>query len=410
MADLFAEPEITERYLIKRDSKGKIRCVHMYYNWNDDSHSFHIQRLTYQYKGVRTTQPLIEVTKGKVNRTAKQQTELQFNSNLKSYRDKGYKDIDKDPDTFEEQELIEMLPEFTTDANGFPKHMCAKKISDVKESSIEKIKYWYGSRKIDGLRNSFYFSDGKIRTASRGGQNYDYSTLHFTQNPKFIEFFKKHPDYKLDGELYKHGKSLQQLNSAARLEKNAYDCDWLEYYIYDIMIPNITFEDRLKVLNEIKLELNLGFDPNKIWENDDLQIQMVPQEPVSGINNINLLHDKYVQEGWEGLVIRDPNKEYKFGGRGNEMIKIKKYKDDCFKVIGIEQGARPCEDMTFILETPEGKTFKAKPIGDRNQRIDYTNNFEKLYKGKIGECKFFYYSDEGTPLQPIFKAFRYDCE
>ena len=151
--------------------------------------------------------------------------------------------------------------------------MCAKKIEDVKESSITKIPYWYGSRKIDGLRCSFYWDGREIKTASRGGKNYDYSTTHFTKNNKFIEFFKKHPDYVLDGELYKHGKSLEQLNSAGRMEKNAVDCDWLEYYIYDIMLPNVIFEDRLKVLNSIKEELNLGFDPIKLWKNDYLRHQ-----------------------------------------------------------------------------------------------------------------------------------------
>lgn len=405
--DLF-EKEITQKYLIKKDSKNKIRCVDISYSWEDDPHLFRIYRYTYQYKGKRTTQPFIDVSKGKVNRTAKEQTILQFNSNVKSYMDKGYKEISNDPDNYTEQELIDILPEFTTDANGFNKHMCAKKIEDVKESSITKVPYWYGSRKIDGLRCSFYWDGKEIKTASRGGKNYDYTTMHFTKNNKFIEFFKKHPNYVLDGELYKHGKSLEQLNSAGRMEKNAVDCDWLEYYIYDIMLPNVIFEDRLKVLNSIKEELNLGFDPIKLWKNDDLQIQMVPQEPVAGIDNINLLHDQYVQEGWEGLVIRDPNKVYKFGGRGAEMIKIKKYKDDCFKVIGIEQGIRHYDDMTFVLVTSDGNIFKAKPIGDRNQKIDYTDNFEKLYKDKIGECKFFYYSDKGTPLQPVFKAFRYD--
>ena len=288
--DLF-DNGVSENYLVKKDSKGKVRCVKIIYEWNDESHSYYIKRYTYQYRGKRIDQPIIEVSVGKVNRTAREQTILQYNSNIKAYKDKGYKDIDKDPDVYSELELNEMLPEFTTDANGFAKHMKAKRIDDVKSSSIEKVKYWYGSRKIDGLRCSFYWDGNKIITASRGGKDYEYSTVHFTKNKKFIEFFKMHPDYILDGELYKHGKSLQQLNSAARMEKNAYDCDWLEYYIYDIMLPNVIFEDRLKILNEVSKQLNLGFDPEKTWKENDLQIQMVPQERVTGLSNIDLLHN-----------------------------------------------------------------------------------------------------------------------
>ena len=135
---------------------------------------------------------------------------------------------------------------------------------------------------------------------------------------------------------------------------------------------------------------------------------MVPQEKVSGFDNIMKLHNNYVEEGFEGVVIRNPESEYGFGKRTNSMIKIKKYRDDCFLVTGILPGLRGSEDMVFICQTEDGKEFKAKPLGDRLQKEEYWNNFESKYKGKIGECKFFYYSDEGTPLQPAFKAFRYD--
>ena len=120
------------------------------------------------------------------------------------------------------------------------------------------------------------------------------------------------------------------------------------------------------------------------------------------------LHNQYVSEGWEGLVIRDPDALYRPNGRTNDMIKIKIYKDDCFRVIGKEAGLRGSEDMVFIMEMPDGRTFKAKPFGDREQKEEYWNNFETHYKGHIGECKFFYYSDDGIPLQPAFKAFRDD--
>lgn len=264
---------------------------------------------------------------------------------------------------------------------------------------------------VHNCRCSFYWDGKRILTASRGGGTYEYSTQHITQNPKFIEFFKKHPDYVLDGELYKHGKQLQEISGAARLEKNAVDCDWLEYYIYDIMLPDKTFYDRLQILKEIKEELNLGFDPYKKWNDGDLQIQMVPQEKVSGYDNIMDLHNKYVEEGWEGVVIRNPDKVYGFGKRTNDMIKVKRYKDSEFLVVGYELGLRGVEDMVFICETPNGKTFKAKPTGDKLTKEEYINNFDSKYKNHIATVKYFYYSNgndevNGVPLQPCLKAFR----
>lgn len=406
MQDLFESQEQTEAWLITRDAKGKIRCIRIYFTKEGDGYIIH--RISYQHLGKRTVQPEIAVTQGKVKRDAYAQTILQFMSLIKTYKDKGYKEIDKDPDRYSAEELDLMLPEFNTDANGFKKHMLAKQIDKVSDKALNKVPYWYASRKIDGLRCSFYWDKNKIKSASRGGGDYDLALQHFINNKVLIEFFKNHPDFVLDGELYKHGKTLQQISGAARLEKNAYDCDWLQYYIYDVMIPNTPFKERIKLLISIAKELHIGFDPYHEFKEGDLQMQIVPHVKVTGYDNMMELHNKYVEEGFEGVVIRDPNANYEFGSRKNSMIKIKKYKDDTFKVIGIEPGLRGAEDMVFILVTNEGKEFKAKPLGDRATKQEYWDNFESKYKGHIGECKFFYYSDDGIPLQPAFKAFRWD--
>ena len=66
--------------------------------------------------------------------------------------------------------------------------------------------------------------------------------------------------------------------------------------------------------------------------------------------------------------------------------------------------------MVFIMGLPDGRTFKAKPLGDRLQKEEYVENFDTMCKGHMGECKFFYYSDDGIPLQPAMKAIRDDLE
>ena len=390
-------------YLVKKDSNGKIRCV-ILSKIKEREDYFVIKRTTFQYGGKHTNQPDIVITEGKAKRDASAQTELQYNAKLKEYKDKGYKEIEKDPEEYSISEINEILPEVNTDSNGFAKHMLAKSSDKVKESSIDKVKYWFASRKIDGVRCSFYWNGKKILTASRGGGTYEYSTQHITQNPKFIEFFKKHPDYILDGELYKHGKQLQEISGAARLEKNAVDCDWLEYYIYDIMIPDVPFSDRLYKLDEIQEAPELGFEPNKEWDDKDLKFQMVPQVEVSGWASIKKLHDQYVAEGFEGIVVRNPDKPYGFGKRTNDMIKVKEYQDAEFEITGLSEGLRD-EDMCFTCITDKGIEFKAKPMGNRELKQQYRENLDNLI-GKMATVKFFYYSEEGTPLQPVLKCIR----
>jgi DNA ligase-1 len=164
-------------------------------------------------------------------------------------------------------------------------------------------------------------------------------------------------------------------------------------------------------MQEYAKELDLKeFDPVREWQDGDLKIQFLPQRKMSGWSSMMKYHNQYVSEGWEGLVIRKASAKYGPGKRTNDMIKIKIYNEDTFKCVDIVQGLRLYDDMVFVMETKDGKQFKAKPFGDRNQKVEYTDNFESKYKGHMGDCKFFEYSPYGIPEQPSFIAFRWDLE
>ena len=333
---------------------------------------------------------------------------MQINHLVKEKKDKGYREVEKDPEEYTESELNNILGTTVTSQDGVPKPMLAKQVDKVTNTKIFD-KEWYVSRKIDGLRALIYMGeDGELHTASRGAMNYDAAMYEILSNPILIEIFKENKGLIMDGEAYHHGFSLQQLNSIARTQKTAVDYGVLQFYWYDIVDTNSTFDERWAYMQDIKDKYNLSFDPERIFKRDELRIQFVPQQLISGYDNMLKLHNQFVEEGWEGLVIRDPDVVYRPNGRTNDMIKIKVYKSEDFLVTGYELGLRGSEDMVFICETADGKEFKAKPLGDRLQKEEYVENFDSLYKGHVGECKFFYYSDDGVPLQPCFKAFRDD--
>lgn len=405
--------------LVTKDSKGKIRVVEISYEWDDTRRGYVIRRNTYQYGGKVTAQPEILITQGKVNRTVTEQTKLEYASHLKKYQDKGYKLIPEGSniDSISKEEVESLIPDDKTDANGFKKHMLAKDFNKVSSAVYDKIKHWWASRKIDGVRCSFYNSSSvctddlfksqestEVTSASRGGGHYDNATKHIRNHPKMVEFFKNHPDVILDGELYIHGRSLQYISGLARTEIDVDDeCDELEFWIYDVMIDR-PFEERLELLEEIKEELNLGFDIEYEFGQSDLKLRMVPHEEVSGWLEIKKLHDKYVGEGFEGVVIRDPSKTYGFGKRTNDMIKIKEYQDGEFEITGLSEGLRE-EDMCFTCVASNGTEFKAKPMGSRELKQEYRENLDNII-GKMATVKFFYLSDEGVPLQPCIKCIR----
>lgn len=397
-------------HLISRDSKGKIRVVEISAGWSDEQHGYCIRRTTYQLGGKKTSQPDIWIYKGKASRTLKEQLELEYKSNTKKYLDKGYKLLQGNIYDYTSEQLDEILGEVRTNQDGIPKPQLAKQADKVTNKKVFDKEY-LASRKIDGLRCLIYMGeDGELHTASRGAMNYDAAMYQILSHPTLIKLFNDNPGLILDGECYKHGLSLQQINSVARTQVTAVDYSVLQFYWYDIVDLNATAEERANRIEIIAKELNLEFDPNKVFEDGELRVQVVPQEEISGWDNMEKLHNQYVSEGWEGLVIRLKSAVYGPNKRTNDMLKIKMYKQDTYKVIGIAQGLREYDDMVFILETEDGKEFKAKPFGDRNQKIEYTNNFEEKYKEHLGDVKYFYYSDEGTPLQPSFVAFRPDLE
>lgn len=73
---------------------------------------------------------------------------------------------------------------------------------------------------------------------------------------------------------------MQEISGCVRREKEAPTFK-LQYYLYDVVMDK-PFKERLDVLNQIAKDLDLpDFDPNRIYSESDLRIQMVPHAQVS---------------------------------------------------------------------------------------------------------------------------------
>ena len=391
--------------LVSRDSNGKVRVVYSEGKWNQKTGEFVINKKTGLLHGKLTQQPEKIISEGKAKRTPYEQGVQEYRSLIKKYLDKGYKDVKvetkKKLEELTEEDINTFLPNTKTDANGVLKPMLAKPYKDVATKSFEKE--YYCSKKIDGVRALLYRinnEDGtwEVRSASRGGKTYDISLYHILTDPSIIEIFTKYPEIILDGEVYRHGWTLQRISGTARLEKTDSESiartRQLQYWIYDIADTEKKFVDRLELLLKIK----------PIIDNSS-NLVFVEHTPISGWLNIKKRHDEYVKEGFEGVVIRKVDGKYGPGKRTADMIKIKEYDESEFLIVGWEPGLRPTEDMCFVMETKTGKRFKAKPMGDRQTKEEYVANMKDLI-GQMGTVSFFYYSEDGVPLQPTFKHVR----
>lgn len=389
---------ISKLYLVTRNARDKVQVVIA--ELEQTANSFTIKRTTGQYLGKMSEQPELLIERGKVKRSVLQQAELEYNSIINKYLDKGYKRLDiltnKKFDELSPSEMDLLVPTLKTDSNGALKPMLAKSSNDCQNSVLQKPMYC--SRKLNGVRMMVKW-DKELEcpiTISRGGKNYDIAASHITT--QLHDYLKNNSSLILDGELYHHGMYLQEISGIARLEtRDESRCNKLEYWIYDIADSNLVFEERLEILDNLTEECN---KPNYT------HIKVLSHTLTNSWDQIQRLHDKWVAEGFEGLVARKPDKVYAFGKRGSDMIKVKMYQDDEFEIIDYQDGLRP-EDFCFICQTKDGKPFSAKPIGDRELKQHYLDNIDDII-GKKGVIKYFEISKDGIPLQPVFQAIRYD--
>lgn len=379
--------------LVTRNARDKIQIV--FADLVQTGNNFTIKRVTGQYKGKFTEQPELSIERGKVKRSVLQQAELEFNSIINKYLDKGYKNLstltNKKFENISEEELNGLVASLKTDQAGNLKPMLAKDYNKCQNSVLQKTMYC--SRKLDGVRCMIKRnSDGDLITVSRGGKDYNVAASEILE--ELEPLFEAFPDAVLDGEIYIHGKHLQEISGMARLKTWEDRCSKLEYWIYDLAMGGLKFTERLDLLNEMHDYI------------DGQKIRIIEHKETNSWAQVSKLHDKWVAEGYEGLVARKPEKLYEFGKRNSTMIKVKLYQDAEFKIIDYKEGLRD-EDFCFICETKDGKPFAAKPVGTRELREYYLDNIDEFID-KMATIKFFEMSKDNIPLQPIFKSIRED--
>lgn len=125
--------------LISKDQNGKIRVADISCEWSDALHAYAITRKTSQLNGKVTEQPIITIDHGKAKRTVTEQSQLEFNSLIKKYCDKGYKNI-KDLGYASLDQLDPSIADThtVTDQNGAPKPQLCKKYGDVSVATFNK--------------------------------------------------------------------------------------------------------------------------------------------------------------------------------------------------------------------------------------------------------------------------------
>lgn len=204
-----------------------------------------------------------------------------------------------------------------------------------------------------------------------------------------------------DGEFYRHGWHLQDIVSHAKRHHNEdkeqtyrKTVDELVLHIFDLPHPTRSAGERMWQLSKLKkwVEERQERFPNIYIEDDFI---------VKDREQMKVLHDEVTAEGYEGLVLRDPNGKYTYGSKVRNMMKYKEFIDEEFKIVDTlvdkdGYGLFWCE-----IEVVKGitKRFKVEPIGPKEDRLDIVENPQN-YIGKMLTVKFFEYTKHGIPEFP----------
>lgn len=293
----------------------------------------------------------IQVEEIHVARNPKDEVESRY----KQKRKQGYKFIDEVRDDswstpVKEDALLTYLetylPYDRTTADGTLLPMLAKTFDNTNNKIFNKTPIRIGQYKINGLRciisakrnNTDMFKPISLRFQSREGTYWNsLSNLEdylLTVIPN--EFLNKmiDEDWELDGELYLPGYKVNEINHFVK-DPKCKENKFIQYWCYDAIIDDTPQYRRLDILGQV-------FE-NRTYEFTSLNNHLNNKERFIYINNYTIENEDdavkhrnlFINLGFEGLILRDPDKEYQIGKRNSSMIKFKDVMEGSFKIIDI---------------------------------------------------------------------------
>lgn len=272
--------------------------------------------------------------------------------------------------------------------------------------------------KLDGVRAVWL--DGHLW--SRHGKRID-------SLPELTEHLRRcAPDTAMDGELYAHGIGFQRCVSIVKRGSPHPDASAIRFHAFDfINTPGIAsrtpFKDRaIGFLSWYDECVTNGIPTNLV--------EIVPThwcEP----KDIGQWLDRYSTQGYEGVIVRNPNGVYETK-RSSNMLKVKRFDDGEFVVVGVEPletkekialggwepGAKQYASGAYyrdgestrlpavgclVCQTASGERFGVGTGLDDQTRESF---WTEPPIGKVCTIKHQGFSDSGVPRFPVFVAIR----
>lgn len=260
---------------------------------------------------------------------------------------------------------------------------------------IEHVRWpQYAQPKLNGVRCVIRrFADGRFRYTSRTGK--EFHGLQFLD-----EWLSRLilPGEEFDGELYRHGVPLQTISSLVRRSKNIDQAalqETIQLHIFDV-INKDSFEQRHGML--------ASRFTSRMYDSE--YVKLVPTVRVGNEAECEALMDQWLEQGYEGLMLRDPQSLYLANYRSEYLLKYKKFQDAEAVIVDVEQGVGKDEGTAiFVCMMPNENIFRCRMAATIEARREMWLNREH-YKGKKITYRFQELTPYGIPEFPVGEAIR----
>lgn len=265
--------------------------------------------------------------------------------------------------------------------------MLANKWEDRNKHISESF---YIQPKLDGVRMLVGKLNGKFMMLSRTGKD----VKHMDHIGDEVKGILKEGDF-LDGENYSPNKTFEEITGLCRTtlqsSANEKDLGGIKFFVFDkLNLKNLneTFEVRQNNLKTFFL---------KKFKN----LEMVETKILNSKKLIEVEHDKYVDLGYEGIMIRDPKGKYSLAERSNKLLKFKKFQTEEYEIVGSNEGTgKDAGTVVWVCRTEQGKPFCVRPTGSLAQRKQWFRDRDQ-YIGNMLTVKFQNLTEYGFPRFPV---------
>ena len=312
--------------------------------------------------------------------------------------------------------LQEFIPQYREDADGNAKPMKAAQYYRKKPNWTDPYgvvwkdrKYFYilnpsepkekgavvakfpmiGQPKINGVRGLLKRVGDKVLATSKDGLPYK-AISHITDwCEDNLDIFGEEGETLLDGEFYIEGEPLQIIQSAVK--SFDFNTPRVVFVLFDLAIPDFTNIERWQhIKNEIRLDLNSPIERIKTFK-------------VRSDEEAQRLCDKFISQGYEGIILRDREAMYGFGSRRNNMLKLKRTISEDFTIVRIIP--QPKGELGMFVCKHKGKEFKVNPTFSDSEKallLLHPSN----YIGKKLQTTFYEWTMDEKPLHIIEPVIR----